>query len=106
MKVFKPEWQCTFSVNEGAEESANWKEKVAWRLRGMADWLDRGGRTLKVAYNVTPAVSQDEVDTCLGKGFEVTQQLLTQLAHQQACENVMRHAKAELYDEQPSVQGF
>jgi len=39
MKVYKPEWQCTFSVNEGAEESANWKERIAWRLRGFADRL-------------------------------------------------------------------
>jgi len=89
MKVYKPEWQCTFSVNEGAEESANWKERIAWRLRGFADRLEGG-----------PQVSRDEVDTCLGKGFEVTQRLLTQLAHQQACEDVMRHAKAELYEEQ------
>ena len=100
MKVFKPEWQCTFSVNEGAEESANWKERIAWRLRGFADRLEGGGRTIKIDYNVSPQVSRDEVDTCLGKGFEVTQRLLTQLAHQQACEDVMRHAKAELYEEQ------
>ena len=39
------------------------------------------------------------MDTCLGKGFEVTQQLLTQLAHQQACEDVMRNAKAELFEQ-------
>ncbi|MGP9678093.1 hypothetical protein ACT3TC_05520 [Halomonas sp. AOP27-A1-41] len=99
MKVYKPEWQCTFSVNEGAEESANWKERVAWRLRAIADRLDGVGRTLKVNCHVSPQVSQEEVDTCLGKGFEVTQQLLTQLAHQQACEDVMRNAKAELFEQ-------
>ncbi|CAM3598305.1 MULTISPECIES: hypothetical protein [Halomonas] len=99
MKVYKPEWQCTFSVNEGAEESATWKERVAWRLRGVADRLEGGGRTVKIDYRVTPMVSPQEVDTCLGKGFEVTQRLLTQLAQQQACEDVMRHAKAELYEQ-------
>ena len=99
MKVYKPEWQCTFSVNEGAEESASWKERIAWRLRGFADRLEGGGRTIKIDYRVTPMVSSHEVDTCLGKGFEVTQRLLTQLAQQQACEDVMRHAKAELYVE-------
>lgn len=100
MKVYRPEWQCTFSVNEGAEESANWKERIAWRLRELADRLEGGGRTLKIDCSVSPKVSRDEVDTCLGKGFEVTQRLLTQLAQQQACEDVMRHAKAELYEEQ------
>jgi hypothetical protein len=99
MKVYKPEWQCTFSVNEGVEEAASWKERIAWLLRGFADRLDSGGRTFKIDYRVTPQVSRQEVDTCLGKGFEVTQGLLTQLAHQAACEDVMRHAKAELFEE-------
>lgn len=98
MRVYKPEWQCTFSVSDGAEESSSWKERIAWHLRSLADRLDGGGRTLKIAYDVTPVVSRDDVDTCLGKGFEVTQGLLTQLAHQAACEDVMRDAKAELYD--------
>lgn len=99
MKVYRPEWQCTFSVNEGAEESANWKDRIAWRLRALADRLEGKGRTVKIDYDVSPTVSRDEVDHCLGKGFEVTQKLLTQLARQQACEDVMRHAKAELYEE-------
>lgn len=25
MKVYKPEWRCTFSVNEGADDTAGWK---------------------------------------------------------------------------------
>ncbi|RUR30884.1 hypothetical protein ELY33_08735 [Vreelandella andesensis] len=100
MKVYKPEWQCTFSVNEGAVESSTWKERIAWRLRQIADRMEGGGRTVKIDCNVSPQISRDEVDTCLGKGFEVTQRLLTQLARQQACEDVMRHAKAELYEEQ------
>lgn len=100
MKVYKPEWRCTFSVNEGAEESASWKERVAWQLRKFADRLDGGGRTLKIDCDVTPAVSEDEINTCLGKGFAVTQSLLTQLAQQAACEDVMRDAKAELFAEE------
>jgi len=99
MKVYRPEWQCTFSVNEGAEESASWKARIAWRLRAFADRLEGGGRTLQVDCHVSPHVSRQEVDTCLGKGFEVTQSLLTQLAHQAACEDVMRDAKAELFEE-------
>ncbi|MDX1465278.1 hypothetical protein ABE957_11140 [Halomonas sp. CS7] len=101
MKVYKPEWQCTFSVNEGMEESASWKQRMAWRFRAFADRLDGGGRTLKIDCNVTPEVSREDVDTCLEKGFAVTQGLLIQLAHQAACENVMRDAKAELFEEQP-----
>jgi hypothetical protein len=100
MKVYKPEWRCTFNVNEGAEESASWKERVAWRLRSLADKLDGNGRTLKIDCSVTPAVSREDVDICLGKGFEVTQGLLTQLAHQAACEDVMRDAKADLFEEE------
>ena len=68
MKVYKPEWQCTFSVNEGAEESANWKERIAWRLREFADRLD-GGRTIKIDYNVSPQVSRDS-RYLLGKGLK------------------------------------
>lgn len=99
MKVYKPEWHCTFSVNEGVEESASWKERIAWRIRAFADKLDGRGRTIKIDCDVSPHVSRQDVDTCLGKGFEVTQSLLTQLAHQAACEDVMRHAKADLFEE-------
>ncbi|MGM0702959.1 MAG: hypothetical protein ACQEUG_11245 [Pseudomonadota bacterium] len=99
MKVYKPEWRCTFSVNEGVEAAASLKERIAWRLREFADRLDGSGRTIKIDCDVTPQVSRQEVDTCLGKGFEVTQSLLTQLAHQAACEDVMRDAKAELFEE-------
>ena len=101
MKVYKPEWQCTFSVNEGVEESASWKERIAWRIREFADRLDGGGRTLKIDCNVTPEVSREEVDTCLEKGFALSQSLLIQLAHQAACEVVMRDAKAELFEQAP-----
>ncbi|EPC03166.1 hypothetical protein L861_22925 [Litchfieldella anticariensis FP35 = DSM 16096] len=97
MKVYKPEWQCTFSVNESARESASWKERIAWRIRKFADRLDGGGRTLKIDCDVSPHVSRQDIDTCLGKGFEVTHGLLTQLAHHAACEDVMRDAKAELF---------
>lgn len=99
MKVYKPEWHCTFSVNEGVEESASWKARIAWRMREIADKLEGGGRTLKIDCDVTPRVSRQDVDICLGKGFEVTQNLLTQLAHQAACEDVMRDAKAELFEQ-------
>ncbi|NLC20829.1 MAG: hypothetical protein GX771_02830 [Halomonadaceae bacterium] len=101
MRVYKPEWQCTFSVNEGSETTSSWRERLAWFIRGLADRVDGNGRTLKVAYEVTPALSREEVDTCLGKGFAVSQSLMTQLAHQAACEDVMREAKAELYAQQP-----
>ncbi|MFG6665641.1 hypothetical protein ACGK9R_00850 [Halomonas sp. HNIBRBA4712] len=102
MKVYRPEWQCTFSVNEGAVDAARWKERLAWRLRRFADRLQGSGRTVRIDCRVTPAISLAEVDTCLMKGFEVTQSLITQLAHQQACEEVMRDAKAELYEEHSS----
>lgn len=100
MKVYKPEWRCTFSVNEGVEESASWKERIAWRLRQFADRLDRGGRTIKIDCNVTPEISREDIDASLGKGFALTQSLLTQLAHQAACEDVMRDAKAELFEQE------
>ncbi|WP_104202933.1 hypothetical protein [Billgrantia saliphila] len=99
MRVYRPEWRCTFSVNEGVEEAAGWRERLAWFIRSLADRLDGSGRTIKIDYSVTPEVSREEVDTCLGKGFAVTQSLLTQLAHQAACEDVMRDAKAELYED-------
>ncbi|MBA2781021.1 hypothetical protein [Billgrantia kenyensis] len=101
MRVYKPEWRCTFSVNEGIEETGGWRERLAWLIRHLADKLDGNGRTIKIDYEVTPTVSREEVDTCLGKGFAVTQSLLTQLAHQAACENVMREAKAELFEQDP-----
>ncbi|WP_458525629.1 hypothetical protein [Onishia taeanensis] len=102
MKVYRPEWQCTFNVNEGAEETASLKERIAWTIRAFANKLDGGGRTIQIDCNVTPRVSQEDVDVCLGKGFEVTHSLLTQLAHQAACEDVMRDAKAELFKESSS----
>lgn len=98
MKVYQPTWQCTFSVSDNATESASWKERVAWQLRKLADRMEGRGRSVTIDCAVSPALDRDDIDTCLGKGFELTQQLITQLAQQQACENVMRHAKAELYD--------
>ena len=99
MKVYKPEWRCTLDVTEGPDPTARWKTRLAWRLRALADRFDGGSRTMKIDCNVAPALTREEVDTCLGKGFEVAQGLLTQLAHQAACEDVMRHAKADLFKE-------
>lgn len=101
MRVYKPEWQCTFSVNERSDTAAGWRERLAWFIRGLADRVDGNGRTLKIAYDVTPTISREEVDTCLGKGFAVSQSLMLQLAHQAACEDVMREAKAELFAQPP-----
>ncbi|MGR2738099.1 hypothetical protein ACUY1T_06565 [Billgrantia sp. Q4P2] len=101
MRVYKPEWRCTFSVNEGTEETSGWRGRFAWFIRSLADKLDGSGRTIKIDYDVTPHLSREDVDTCLGKGFAVTHSLLTQLAHQAACEDVMREAKAELFEEHP-----
>lgn len=53
MKVYKPEWQCTFSVNEGVEASAGWRERIAWSMRALADRLEGGGRTIKIDCSVT-----------------------------------------------------
>lgn len=101
MKIYKPEWHCTFTVNEAAAASAGWHTRLAWRLRRWADRLDGKGRTLTIECNIEPAVTADEIDTCLIKGFEVTHSLLNQLAQQAACENVMRDAKAELFEQGP-----
>ncbi len=100
MKVYKPEWRCTLSVTEGAETSAGWKTRLAWRLRRMADRLEGGGRTIRLDCQTTPVVSREDVDDCLGKGFLMAQGLLTELTRQAACEDVMRDAKAELFDEE------
>lgn len=99
MKVYKPEWRCMLSVTEGAESSTRWLTRLAWRLRRLADRLDGGGRTIRLDCRVTPELSREDVDDCLGKGFVVAQGLLTELAQQAACEDVMRDAKAELFDE-------
>ena len=45
MKVYKPQWQCTLNVTEGAEQTASWKNRLAWQLRQMADRLEGGRRT-------------------------------------------------------------
>ncbi|MDR5866709.1 hypothetical protein [Halomonas koreensis] len=103
MKVYKPEWRCTLSVTEGAEDSTDWKTRMAWRLRRMADRLEGGGRTIKLDCQVSPEVAREDVDDCLGKGFAVSQRLLTELAQQAACEDVMRDAKAELFEEQETA---
>lgn len=100
MKVYKPEWRCTLGVSDGATESANWKTRLAWRLRAVADRLDGGGRTIKIDCDISPKVRREDVDDCLGKGFIVSQRLLTELARQAACEDVMRDAKAELFEEE------
>lgn len=99
MKVYKPEWRCTLSVTEGAEASASWKTRLAWRLRRLADRLDDGGRTIKLDCHTEPRVAREDVDDCLGKGFLMAQELLTELTQQAACEDIMRDAKAELFEQ-------
>ncbi|MDT8894736.1 hypothetical protein RSO41_08695 [Halomonas sp. I1] len=99
MKVYKPEWRCTLSVTEGAEASDNWKTRLAWRLRQLADRLDGGGRTIKLDCYTEPRISREDVDDCLGKGFIISQELLTELTQQAACEDIMRNAKAELFEQ-------
>ncbi|MCE8033200.1 MAG: hypothetical protein LPK20_12790 [Halomonas sp.] len=101
MKIYKPEWHCTFTVNEAAGASSSWRERLAWRIRRWADKLDHKGRTVTIECHVEPAVTAEEIDTCLVKGFEVTHSLLNQLAQQAACEDVMRDAKAELFEQGP-----
>ncbi|QFT86160.1 hypothetical protein FIU88_14435 [Halomonas sp. THAF12] len=98
MKVYKPEWRCTLSVTEGAEASASWKTRLAWRLRRLADRLDGGGRTIRLHCHTEPTVAREDIDDCLGKGFLLAQGLLTELTQQAACEDIMRDAKAELFE--------
>ncbi|WP_342586421.1 hypothetical protein [Halomonas sp. S2151] len=98
MKVYKPQWQCTLNVTEGAEQTASWKNRLAWQLRQMADRLEGGRRTLILDVDVQPSIAKDDVDRCLGKGFALSQTLMTELAQQAACEDIMRDAKAELYE--------
>ena len=100
MKVYKPEWRCTLDVTEGPDPTARWKTRLAWRLRALADRFDGGSRTMKIDCNVTPALTREEVDTCLGKGFALSQNLMLQLANHSACEDILRDAKAELYEEE------
>lgn len=102
MKVYKPEWRCTLSVSEGAEASASWKTRLAWRLRRLADRLDYRGRTIRLDCQTTPEVAREDIDDCLGKGFIMAQGLITELTQQAACEAVMRDAKAELFEEAAS----
>lgn len=98
MKIYKPEWHCNFTVNEAPGAVSSWRERLAWRLRRWADRFDGKGRTVTIECHIEPEVTAEEIDTCLVKGFEVTHSLLNQLAQQAACEDVMRDAKAELFD--------
>lgn len=102
MKIYRPEWRCNFTVNEAAGATASWRERLAWRMRRWADRLDGKGRTVTIECNIEPEVTTEEIDTCLIKGFEVTHSLLNQLAQQAACEDVMRDAKSELFEQGPS----
>ncbi|QEM82988.1 hypothetical protein [Halomonas binhaiensis] len=98
MKVYKAEWQCTLNVTEGVDASAGWRYRLAWYLRNIAERIDGAQRTLTLDLNVCPEIESGEVDTCLGKGFAVSQQLLMELAQHAACESAMRDTKAELFD--------
>ncbi|MBN8411717.1 hypothetical protein ACSEE7_15005 [Halomonas cupida] len=98
MKVYKPQWQCTLDVTEGVETTASWKHRLAWQLRHLADRLEGGKRTLTLDVDVRPGIPREDVDRCLGKGFALSQTLMTELAQHAACENIMRDAKAELYE--------
>ena len=98
MNIDKPEWRCTLTVNEAANVTSSWRERLAWRVRRWADRLDGKGRTVTLVYDIEPAVTAEEIDSCLVKGFELTHALLNQLARQAACEDVMRNAKAEFFE--------
>jgi len=46
MNIDKPEWRCTLTVNEAANVTSSWRERLAWRVRRWADRLDGKGRTV------------------------------------------------------------
>src|SRR5699024_2098752 len=78
--------------------TSSWRERLAWRIRRWADRLDGKGRTVTLVYDIEPAVTAEEIDSCLVKGVGLTHALLNQLARQAACEDVMRDAKAEVFE--------
>lgn len=101
MKTYRPQWRCTLSISTNALSSAPWSDRLAWWLRSLADRLDGNTCTLAVALNVRPTLSDDDIDNCMAKGFALSQGLMTSLAQQAACEDVLREARSELFDSKP-----
>lgn len=73
------------------------RSKIAWWLRSMADKLD-GGRSLRIKCHSTPQLPASDVSACIEQGFHHANRMLTNLAHQEACEQALKEKYTELFD--------
>lgn len=93
------QWRHRIEVVSRSRPRAGVRSWNAWRLRSLANRLDHS-TTLSLRILSSHPIPQDEVRACLKQGIEQANALLTELAHQAACEQAMKTHFPELFIDQ------
>lgn len=79
-------------------------QRLAWRLRQMADQLD-GGQSFRLAFDFDPELTSAQVSRCLACGFDRARALLEEEMRHTALEEAMREARPDLYTDDSGTAG-
>ncbi|MGS2743881.1 hypothetical protein ACU6TU_09815 [Halomonas sp. LS-001] len=96
-------WGAKVVVRDAAPHKPTLKQRLAWFLRKKADKLD-DGISLSLQYHTLPMISKEVAVECLHTGFTHSRFLMESMAHQAACEDLMKDRSPELFKEESSQQ--
>lgn len=99
-KTFKCTYGCTLRINPAP---TSMRERVGRALRSLAQMSD-GMTSLGVAIDSSPALSPEERQEILDKGFEQMRQNLEEYTRQAAVEQVLRAADPDLFEDEACNQ--
>lgn len=85
-------YQYDYAMRQSAEPGADWKERLAWRLRRMADRLDRK-ESFALRFQSDPVLSKEERNGALERGLELGFELMKESVIYRSMDD---HLKKEL----------
>lgn len=98
MKSVTVEWRHKIEATSEHQHGQGARSVVAWLLRHLADRLD-DGQSLRVTYSTTPAIPTRLAADCIERGMAHANQLLAEMAHQEACDQALADVMPELFKE-------
>ena len=95
-KYIEIKWRHKMKATSSHFPEDGWRSALAWWLRKTGDLLD-GGQSVRLKVTTRPRLETDVVGSCVMRGLRHADLLIGEMAHQKACEEVMREANPELY---------
>lgn len=84
----------SFHVNH----NRTWRHRLGWALRSLAGRLD-GRASLALNIQTAPRLPAETVAACINRGLADMQRYLASEVDAEACEQLLRFSKPELYRE-------